>query len=384
MKSNIKYLVPPAVAVAMALALGPGCKPSGGNATIQYDASPVSKGSIIEYVTASGSLSNLVSVDVGCQVSGKIMKMYVDYNSSVKKDQLVAEIDQTTYKASLRQAEGELASAKADLLLKEQNFKRKTILVPKKAASQSDLDTASAELDQAKATVQMRDAALETAKANLGYCTITAPVDGVVLARKVDIGQTVNAAMNTPILFTIAEDMTKMNISATVSEADIGQVRNGQSVDFTVDAFPDETFHGVVKQVRRSPTTTQNVVTYETIIAVENPELKLFPGMTAELSIFVAQRTNAIVIPNTALRYAPPEHASYEQEPPKKLQRSQRLVYTLGQDKSKLKPIVIKVGISDGSQTEVVEGLKEGDMIVTSTLSGVKKTSSGGGPPPHP
>ena len=137
------------------------------------------------------------------------MKMYVDYNSSVKKDQLVAEIDQTTYKASLRQAEGELASAKADLLLKEQNFKRKTILVPKKAASQSDLDTASAELDQAKATVQMRDAALETAKANLGYCTITAPVDGVVLARKVDIGQTVNAAMNTPILFTIAEDMTR-------------------------------------------------------------------------------------------------------------------------------------------------------------------------------
>lgn len=383
MKSNIKYFVPPAVAAALALALGPGCKPSGSNALIQYDASPVKRGPIVEYVTASGSLSNLVSVDVGCQVSGKIVSMSVDYNSPVKKNQVVAEIDQTTYKASLRQAESELASAKADLLLKEQNYERKKILVPKKAAPQSDLDTATAELGQAKATVEMRDAALETARANLGYCTITAPVDGVVLARKVDIGQTVNAAMNTPILFTIAEDMTKMNISATVSEADIGQVRDGQSVDFTVDAFPDETFHGVVKQVRRSPTTTQNVVTYETIISVENPELKLFPGMTAELSIFVAQRTNAIVIPNTALRYAPPEHAAYEQEPPKKLQRNERLIYTLGQDKSKLRPVVVKVGISDGSQTEIIDGLKEGEMVVTSTLSGVKKTSSGG-PPPHP
>ena len=214
----------------------------------------------------------------------------MDFNSPVKKGQLVAEIDPTVYAAALRQAEGELASAKADVTLKRQNLERKKILVPLKAASQLDLDQATAELAQAEATVIIQQAALESAQANLGYCKITAPVDGIVISRKVDLGQTVIAAMTTPVLFTIAQDITKMNISASVSEADIGQVKDGQPVDFTVDAFPDEVFHGTVTQVRKSPTTTQNVVTYETIISVDNPEQKLFPGMTADVSILVAER----------------------------------------------------------------------------------------------
>jgi HlyD family secretion protein len=206
-------------------------------------------------------------------------------------------------------------------------------------------------------------------------------VDGIVIARKVDLGQTVNAAMNTPVLFTIAQDISKMNISASISEADIGQVKDGQAVDFTVDAFPDEVFHGTVTQVRKSPTTTQNVVTYETIITVDNPEQKLFPGMTADVSVFVAERKNVLIIPNTALRYTPPEGASFEGTPPAKLERNQRLVYSPGADGAKLKPVIVKTGITDGVNTEILEGLDGQTPVVTSSLA---TTTSGGfgGPPP--
>lgn len=371
------------MASVIALAFVAGCKPKGASQP-RFDATPAARGAISEHVTASGSLSNIVSVDVGCQVSGKIVALYVDYNSPVKKGDLVAEIDTTVYDSSLRQAKAELNSAKADLKLKEQTYERKKTLVPKRAASQLDLDSATAELEQAKATIEMREAAVSTAEANLGYCKIAAPVDGVVIARKVDLGQTVNAAMNTPVLFTIAQDMTKMNISATISEADIGLVKEGQTVDFNVDAFPEETFHGVVKQVRKSPTTTQNVVTYETVIAVDNPEQKLFPGMTADVSIFVAERTNIVKIPNTALRYKPPEGAQFDGAPSARLQRNQRLIYTLGAGGVKLKPAIIRTGISDGVDTEVIEGLAEGAPVVTATSAGAKNSGFGGGPPPGP
>jgi HlyD family secretion protein len=308
----------------------------------------------------------------------------VDFNSPVKKGQLVAEIDPTVYEAAQQQAEGQLASAKAEVTLKRQNLERKKILVPLKAASQLDLDQATAELAQAEATVVIQGAALESAKANLGYCKITAPVDGVVISRKVDLGQTVNAAMNTPVLFTVAQDITKMNISAAVSEADIGQVRVGESVDFNVDAFSDEVFHGTVMQVRKSPTTTQNVVTYETIISVENPEQKLFPGMTADVSILVSERKDMLKIPNTALRYSPPDGAVYDGTPPQKLERSQRLVYSASADGAKLKPVIIKTGITDGTDTEVTEGLKAGEAVVTSTLTVTTKGGFGGPPPQTP
>ncbi len=245
-------------------------------------------------------------MDVGSQVSGKISALYADFNSPVTKGQLVAEIDPVVYQAALRQAEGDLASAKATVTLKRQNLERKKILAPLKAASQLDLDQAVAELAQAEASVVIKEAVLQSAQANLDYCKITAPVDGIVISRKVDQGQTVIAAMTTPVLFTVAQDISKMNISTTISEADIGQVKEGQPVEFTVDAFPDEVFKGTVTQVRKSPTTTQNVVTYETIISFDNPQQKLFPGMTADVSVLVSDHQDALTIPNIALRYSPP------------------------------------------------------------------------------
>ncbi len=371
----------PTLLAMLILTLCAACKPPGGGAP-KYETAPLSRGNIVQHVTASGSLSAVVSVDVGSQVSGKISALYVDFNSPVKKGQLVAAIDQTVYAATLRQAEGELASAKADVILKRQNLARKKTLVPLRAASQLDLDQATAELAQSEAAVVIRQAAVESAQANLSYCKITAPVDGIVISRKVDAGQTLIAAMSTPVLFTIAQDITKMNISASVSEADIGQVKNGQTVDFTVDAFPDEVFHGRVTQVRKAPTTTQNVVTYDTIIAVDNPEQKLFPGMTADVSILVAERNGVLKIPNTALRYTPPERVVFEQSPPAKLERTQRLVYTQGADSTKLKAVVIKTGITDGVDTEILEGIAEGTPVVTSTASLGVRTVGFGGPPP--
>jgi HlyD family secretion protein len=366
--------------MALSVVLLGGCKPSGA-AAYRFESTPVSRGDLIQRVTASGTLSAVVSVDVGSQVSGKIALLKADFNSPVKKGELVAQIDPTVYQAQLRQSEGELASAEASVKLKRQNLERKKTLVPLKAASQLDLDQAVAELAQAEATVTIRKAALESAQANLNYCTITAPVDGIVVARKVDLGQTVNAAMNTPVLFTVAQDITKMHISAAVSEADIGLVKEGQAVNFSVDAFPDEVFHGVVTQVRKSPTTTQNVVTYETIITVDNPDMKLFPGMTADVSILVAERKAALKIPNIALRLSPPDGTTYEDKLPTKLERHQRLVYSPGKAPGQLKPVIITTGITDGVDTEVLDGAAEGTPVVTSSTT-AKASGFGGGPPP--
>ncbi|HEV2701620.1 MAG TPA: efflux RND transporter periplasmic adaptor subunit [Steroidobacteraceae bacterium] len=351
-----------------------------------YDYATVSRGDVLQHVTASGALSAVVSVDVGSQVSGKITPLYVDYNSPVHKGQLVAQIDPTVYKAQLQQAEGDLASARADVTLKHQNLERKKVLVPLKAASQLDLDQATAELAQAEAAVTIKEAALQSSQANLGYCTITSPVDGLVIARKVDEGQTVIAAMNTPVLFTVAKDITKMNITADISEADIGQVKNGQDVEFGVDAFPNEVFHGKVTQVRKSPTTTQNVVTYQTIITVDNPEQKLFPGMTADVSILVQQRMKVLYVPNSALRYSPPDNAKFATDPPKKLDRAQQLAYVLEADNTTLEPKIVHAGATDGVNTEILDGLSQGQRVVTATASGgpvtapVGPPNGGGGP----
>jgi HlyD family secretion protein len=353
-----------------------------------YEFATVSRGNILEHVTASGSLSAVVSVDVGSQVSGKITHLYVDFNSPVRKGQLVAEIDPTVYEAQLQQAQGDLASARADVTLKHQNLERKKILVPLKAASQLDLDQAVAELAQSEATITIKEAALHSATANLGYCKITAPVDGIVISRKVDEGQTVIAAMSTPVLFTVAQDITKMNITADISEADIGQVKSGQVVEFGVDAFPNEVFHGKVSQVRKSPTTTQNVVTYQTIIAVNNPEQKLFPGMTADVSILVLQRDNVLKVPNAALRYSPPDTAKFTAAPPKQLERAQQLAYALQADNTTLAPQIVHTGATDGVSTEIVGGLDQGQRVVTANLSsatsaGVQFGPPNGGPPPQ-
>jgi HlyD family secretion protein len=375
MTSAMKFL-----SLSLALALLYACKPSG--TQNRYETSPATRGDIIQHVTASGTLSAMVSVDVGAQVSGKIVKLLVDFNSPVKQGQLVAEIDPTVYAAQLRQNEGELASSMAHVTLKRQNLQRKTLLAPQHAVSQLDIDQATAELAQAEAAVTIRQATVDSARANLEFCKITAPVDGIVISRKVDAGQTVISAMTTPVLFTIAREITRMNINASISEADIGQVKDGQAVDFTVDAFPDEVFTGQVTQVRKSPTTTQNVVTYETIITVENPGQKLFPGMTAEVSILVAHHKKVMIIPNTALRYTPPVSATFEKKPPTQVLRTQRLVYSLSPDGIQLRPILVKTSITDGVHTEITEGLAEDAAVVTSTLVTAEKSK--GFLPPQP
>lgn len=371
MKRHSAHLFSPCI-TGLVLLLIFGCKQSGKDLE-KFGTATVSRGRIVQHVTASGTLDAVGSVDVGSQVSGKIITLYADYNSPVNKGQLVAEIDPTRYGAALCQAEGQLASAQADVTLKRQNLERKRVLVPLRAASQLDLDEAVAELVKAEAMVTIRQAALESAKADLSYCKITAPIDGIVIARKVDVGQTVNAAMNTPVLFTIAQDITHMNIEASISEADIGLVKAGQSVEFTVDAFPDDVFTGEVTQVRKSPITQQNVVTYETIITVDNPEQKLFPGMTANVSILVADHNDVLKVPNVALRYTPPKEVKYEQLSSTNLERNQRMIYSPGSDREKLKPIIVEIGITDGVDTEIRTGSAEGTAIVTSTRASKKK-----------
>lgn len=338
-----------------------------------FQTAATQRGNIIQEVSASGSLSAVIRVDVGSQVSGKISVLNADFNSRVKKDDVVAEIDSSLYTAILRQTEGELASARASATLKKQNLERKQILFPKQAATQFDLEEAVAELAQAEALVTIREAAVDRARIDLGYCRITAPVDGIVISRVVDLGQTVAAAMTTPILFTIAQDITKMHIKASISESDIGMVKDGQSISFTVDAFPDEVFAGVVTQVRMAPIITTNVVTYDTIISVDNPENKLFPGMTADVSVRVADRTDVPKIPNAALRFNPPEGTTYSRSGPSKVERNERLIYTLEPGSQTITPVVIKVGITDNVDTEILSGLPDGALVVISSTATPKK-----------
>lgn len=357
------------------------CKPPGAG-MLRYETATVGKGDLRAVVMASGTLSAVVSVDVGCQVSGRVMKLNADFNSIVKRGDLIAELDTSIYAAKLKAAEGELAGAKASAMWKRQNLARKKELLPLRGVMALDVEQAVAELGQADATVTIKEAALDQAKTDLSYCRISAPVDGIVVSRKVDAGQTVVAAMNTPVLFTLAQDIKKMRISATVSEADIGRVKMGQKVDFTVDAFPDDVFDGQVVQVRISPTTKENVVTYETLIDVENPEQRLFPGMTADVSILTAEKSGVLKVPNTALRFTPPEGSKVTGSTDAKLQRRQQMVYVLeGAEKEQtLRAVIVTTGITDNSETEVLEGLEAGARVITASRGGAKEDA--GGPPP--
>ena len=277
-----------------------------GEAAPEYQTAKVTRGDLTQAVTSTGTLNPVTNVTVGSQVSGIIQKLFADWNSPVKANQVVAQLDPATYKTAVAQAEGELANAKANLELTVVQAKRATELFGSKLISESDHDTASASLHQAQAMVQIREASLANTKVNLERCTIYSPVDGTVISRNVDVGQTVAASLSAPTLFVIANDLAQMQIDANVSEADIGAIEEGQNVSFTVDAFPDRKFSGKVRQIRNSPTTVQNVVTYDTVIDVANPDLKLRPGMTANASIITAQRNGVLRIPNSALRFKPP------------------------------------------------------------------------------
>src|SRR5215472_7700415 len=280
-----------------------------------YQTAAVTRGPITQAVTATGTLNPVVNVQVGSQVSGNIAKLFVDFNSQVKAGQVVAQIDPALFQATVTQAEGDLASAQAALELAKVNAARTQRLFVEKNSSQQDVDQAVANLHQAEANVKIKQGALDKAKADLDHCTITSPIDGVVISRSVDVGQTVAASLQAPVIFQIANDLTKMQIDSNVAEADVGVVKVGQDVDFTVDAFPTRTFHGKVVQVRNAPITVQNVVTYDTVIGVDNKDLKLKPGMTANVSIIIAHKENVLQIKNAALRYRPADAPPSETKP---------------------------------------------------------------------
>jgi HlyD family secretion protein len=369
----------------------------GNNDTPQYQTTTVARGELMQVVTATGTLNPVVNVTVGSQVSGRISKLNVDFNSIVKSNEVIAEIDPSTYQAAVQQASADLANAKANLELQQMEANRSSELFTNKLISGSDYDTAIATLHEAEAMVKIKQASLSNAMVNLNYCKILSPVDGVVILRAVELGQTVASSFNTPTIFQIANDLTKMQIDSSVAEADVGGVVEGQDVGFTVDAYPTRTFRGTVTQVRNSPTTVNNVVTYDCVIGVTNADYKLKPGMTANVEIIVAQRENALNIPNGALRFRPPENAVVLTNSPAAQTavatnsgnfagvpggrrggghgRGERpvfhTVYVLAGDgkDAKLQAVQIRTGISDGISTEVLSGLDAGVQVVTGMVS---------------
>jgi HlyD family secretion protein len=344
------------------------------------------RGEVTQNVTATGILNPVKSVQVGCQVSGRINKLYVDFNSPVTNGQIIAEIDQRVYLAQVAQAEADLSNSMANLELQRVQATRNAELFTNQLVSGSDFDISVATLHQAEAAVKIKQALLDNARANLAYTKIISPVDGVIISRSVDVGQTVAASFNTPTLFLIANDLTKMQIDAAVAEADVGGILEDQTVEFTVDAYPYRTFNGAVTQVRNSPTTLNNVVTYDAVVGVTNADYKLKPGMTANVSIIVAQRNDVVKVPNAALRFRPPEAAviltnQLVSLPPAtnavvagkgkgRGNRNVRTVYKLaGENSGELIPVQVKTGITDGIFTEIVAGLNEGDKVVSGVVS---------------
>jgi HlyD family secretion protein len=360
-----------------------------------YKTETISHGEIKSLVTATGTVNAVTTVSVGTQVSGTIKSLLVDYNSHVKKGQLLAQIDPSTFQAQVDQARANLLSAKANMekaavaaLDAQRTYQRNKELYAQNFIAKSDLDTAetnvlSAQAQQKvnEAQVEQAQAALKIAETNLQYTNILSPVNGTVISRSVDIGQTVAASFQTPTLFSIAQDLTKMQIDTNVDEADIGKVGVGQEVSFTVDAYPDTIFNGKVSEVRNAPTTVSNVVTYDVVIQVSNPQLKLKPGMTANVSITIETRHDVLRIPNAALRFKPADAKMVDDRTPDKRGMKGTKVWIL--ENRKPRAVNVTVGLSDGSYTEIIEGdLKAGQEIVTDNLSGKKDSKSSRPPGP--
>ncbi|HPT17778.1 MAG TPA: efflux RND transporter periplasmic adaptor subunit, partial [Kiritimatiellia bacterium] len=278
-----------------------------GNGTATFKTAALERGDVVQTVTANGALGAVQTVAVGSEVSGKIVALFADYNSTVTNGQVLAQLDASTYERQVEQSEAELASAQASLKLAEANFRRAEELKALALVSQADYDQSEAALAQARASLQVKEASLSKARVDLEKTTIYSPMDGVVISRAVDVGQTVAASLNAPTLFTLAQDLRAMRIEAQISEADVGGVAEGQTVTFAVDAYPTLTFTGQVNQVRYEPVTNQGVVNYVAIVDVDNADLKLRPGMTANASVVTAKRENVLRLPNAALRFRPPD-----------------------------------------------------------------------------
>ncbi len=366
----------------------------------KFTTTAVEKGKITARVTATGTLSALVTVQVGAQVSGRLMEIKVDFNSPVKKGQVVARLDPALFNAALEQAkanllaaQGQLVKAKAQAVDADRQFNRNKQLRDQNLIAQADLDTSQANADAARAQVAANEGDLAQAKAqlhqaqiNLDYTTIVSPTSGVVISRSVDVGQTVAATLAAPTLFTIAQDLTKMQVDTNVAESDVGKLTAGMEASFAVDAYPNERFKGKVRQIRNSPQIVQNVVTYDAVIDVDNTALRLKPGMTANVTFVYAEKDDVMRVPNAALRFRPPPEllkhedgadggAAHEHKPRNKdgLASDHRTVWVLRDGKPRM--VRVKIGISDGTLTEIVDGalsvenpLNVGDQVITEAL----------------
>ena len=382
-----------------------------------YLTAPVAKGNIRQVVSSTGTLQAVTTVVVGSQVSGTIAKLNADYNSKVSKGQVVAQLDQARFAARVEEtranvlaAQANLAKAKVALEDAERNLKRAKELKQRELVAQSELDAAQTAHDSARSQVNVTQAQVGQAQASmnqaqidLGYTIIRSPVDGIVISRSVDVGQTVAASLSAPTLFTIANDLTKMEVHTNVDEADIGNISEGQDVTFTVDAHAQRRFRGKVHQVRNAPQIIQNVVTYNSVVRINNKELLLKPGMTANVQFLVAQKEDALTIPNIALRFRPPEEKNEAQDllrqeqgrtAPRVGQRQTRRaggggggggearrvrqvkVYTVKDGKAQ--PVDVQVGITDGSRTEIIAGLNENDPVVIGMSSGATAQAQNG------
>lgn len=414
MKKLLKIII--VIAVLAGVALGVKSIFFDGNTTSQVGAlisSKVVTDTIKTTISATGSLEPVDQVEVGTQVSGDIAKINVDFNSKVKKGQVIAELDKSKLQSTLKQATISYKSAENDLNYKQSTYDRIKKLAASKSASAVELEQAEYNLNAAKLSLEQRKNEVAQARLNLSYATIKSPIDGVVLKRAVDVGQTVAASMSTPTLFVIAKDLSQMKVMADVDEADIGQVKQGQRVTFTVDAFQNDTFHGTVQEVRLNPTTTSNVVTYTVVITAENPEQKLLPGMTATCTIVTQEITDAVTIPVKALKFTPAEGTpmvdpkdmprpprkaadstvagdNFPPPPPgmgpggapgtgaKKKHKKPKLEgdHVWININGKAAPRRVKIGLSDGVNVQILKGLSVGDSVVTSQETVSAKGSS--------
>lgn len=329
---------------------------------ITFDTAAVAPANIMNSITATGTIEPVTSVTVGTQVSGIVSKLFVDYNSVVKKGQVIAELDKTNLMSQLNTAKTQLATAQSQLNYQTANYKRYKTLFEKGLVAADDFDNAKLSYTQAKEQVASAKEEVQRAQTNLGYATITSPIDGVVLSKSVEEGQTVAASFSTPELFTIAQDLTNMQVVADVDEADIGDVKEGERVSFTVDAYPDDTFEGEVKQVRQEATTTNNVVTYEVVISAPNADLKLKPGLTANVTIYTAERKGVLSVPSKALRFTP------QKETVGKIKivdaaNAKNKVWTI--EGNSIVAHKVNIGMTDGTNTQIVGGIAEGTKVVT-------------------
>lgn len=356
-----KALVIAAVAAIAALAVW---LLSGGKKEekITFDTAAVAPANIMNSITATGTIEPVTSVTVGTQVSGIVSKLFVDYNSVVKKGQVIAELDKTNLMSQLNTAKTQLATAQSQLNYQTANYKRYKTLFEKGLVAADDFDNAKLSYTQAKEQVTSAKEEVQRAQTNLGYATITSPIDGVVLSKSVEEGQTVAASFSTPELFTIAQDLTNMQVVADVDEADIGDVKEGERVTFTVDAYPDDTFEGEVKQVRQEATTTNNVVTYEVVISAPNADLKLKPGLTANVTIYTAERKGVLSVPSKALRFTPQKETVGKMKIVD-VANAKNKVWTI--EGNSIVAHKVNIGMTDGTNTQIVGGISEGTKVIT-------------------